>query len=100
MTVLRLNLNSTIRLNDDQFYHLWVEKPQLKRERIVTGKLVIIPPTRGETGQHNSDLNLELVPGCSNLKANWVLLKPPRLGALSAENRYVCIELLRWLALK
>lgn len=60
MSVLTLNLNSIIRLSDDQFYDLCARNPELKLERTATGELVIMSPTGGETGKRNSDINLEL----------------------------------------
>jgi Uma2 family endonuclease len=60
MNSYTINLESAIDLTDQQFYHLCRNNPDLKFERNAQGELIIMPPTGGETGRRNSDLNLEL----------------------------------------
>ncbi len=60
MTGLTLDLNSIVTLTDEQFYQLCAQNPDVRLERTATGELVIMPPTGGETGKRNSDINLEL----------------------------------------
>jgi len=60
MTALTLNLNSIIKLTSDQFYQLCAANPNLKLERNANGELIAMPPTGGETGKRNSNINLQL----------------------------------------
>lgn len=60
MTELTLNLNSLIKLTNEQFYQLCQENPDLKLERNSQGELIVMPPTGGETGKHNVNLILQL----------------------------------------
>lgn len=59
MTVT-LKLDAVMQLSDAQFDRLCAQNPELRLERTAAGALVIMPPTGGETGKRNSDLNLEL----------------------------------------
>uniref|UniRef100_B8HJK0 Putative restriction endonuclease domain-containing protein n=1 Tax=Cyanothece sp. (strain PCC 7425 / ATCC 29141) TaxID=395961 RepID=B8HJK0_CYAP4 len=43
-------------LTNAQFEQLCVANPELKFERTPTGKLIVIPPTGGETGRNNATL--------------------------------------------
>lgn len=61
MTALTLKLDSVVRLTDEQFYQLCQDNPELKLERAATGELIVMSPTGGETGKHNSDLIADLV---------------------------------------
>lgn len=47
-------------LDDDAFWQFCVENPDLRIEREPGGVIVISPPTGGETGYRNSDLNAQL----------------------------------------
>ncbi|PSB05942.1 hypothetical protein C7B76_30505 [filamentous cyanobacterium CCP2] len=61
MSALTLKLNSIVQLTDDeQFYQLCQDNPDLKLERSPTGTLIIMSPTGGETGKQNAEINLEL----------------------------------------
>lgn len=60
MSALTLNLKSLVALTDEQFYQLCADNCELKLERTATGELVIMPPTGGETGKRNADLNFQL----------------------------------------
>ncbi len=60
MTVLTLNFNPIIQLTSDQFYQLCTANPDLKLERNANGELIVMPPTGGETGKRNSNINLQL----------------------------------------
>lgn len=60
MNTITLNLNSIIKLTSKQFYQLCVENPDLKLERNANGELIAMSPTGGETGKHNSKLNLQV----------------------------------------
>ncbi|MEH2254377.1 Uma2 family endonuclease [Nostoc sp.] len=59
MTAIAINLNPIIQLTDNQFYQLCRENPEVKFERNAEGKLLIMPPTGGETGNHNFEISVE-----------------------------------------
>jgi Uma2 family endonuclease len=56
-----LDLKPFLSLTDNQYYELCRKHPALKLERSSAGQLIIIPPTGGETGRKNSDINYQLV---------------------------------------
>ena len=60
MTAITLNLQPAIKLTDEQFALICSTNRDLRLERTATGELVIMPPTGGETGRKNSDLNYQL----------------------------------------
>ena len=53
MTQLTLDLNSVIKLSQEQFYQLCQANPDLKLERNARGELIVMPPKGGNTGKHN-----------------------------------------------
>ena len=59
MNAITINLNS-IKMTDEQFYELCQNNRDLRFERNVEGKLIIMAPTGGGTGKRNFDLNLQL----------------------------------------
>ena len=59
MSAIAINLNPIIQLTDNQFYQLCRENPEVKFERNAEGKLLIMPPTGGETGNHNFEISVE-----------------------------------------
>ncbi|BAZ49837.1 hypothetical protein NIES4103_24500 [Nostoc sp. NIES-4103] len=61
MTAITINFNPIIKLTDDQFYQLCRSNPDVKFERNAYGKIIIMPPTGGETGSCNSEINAEFV---------------------------------------
>lgn len=61
MTAIAINLNPIIELTDNQFYQLCRENPEIKFERNAAGELLIMPPTGGETGNRNSEINADFV---------------------------------------
>ncbi len=63
MTALTLNLDAMVQLTDDAFYALCRANPEIQFERTAKGELIVMLPTGGETGSHNSKLNQRL--------ANW-----------------------------
>jgi Uma2 family endonuclease len=60
MTALTLVLEPLYALNNQTFQELCAVNPDLKLERTEQGELVIMPPTGGETGRQNSQLNFQL----------------------------------------
>nr|WP_246841472.1 Uma2 family endonuclease [Chroococcidiopsis sp. TS-821] len=61
MNAIILDLQPFLSLTDDQYYELCRKHPDLKLERNRAGQLIILPPTGGETGRKNSDINYQLV---------------------------------------
>ncbi|MBA3920445.1 MAG: Uma2 family endonuclease [Nostocaceae cyanobacterium] len=61
MTAITVNFNSIIDLTDEQFYQLCRKNPDLKFERNAQGQMIIMPPTGGETGNYNSEINADFV---------------------------------------
>ncbi|MEI6442136.1 MAG: Uma2 family endonuclease [Nostocales cyanobacterium ELA583] len=59
MTAITVNLNPIIQLNENQFYQLCRENPEVKFERSADGKLLIISPTGGGTGKRNFEIGIE-----------------------------------------
>jgi Uma2 family endonuclease len=60
MTALTVNLNSVIKLTDEQFFQLCEINEELRFERTARGELIIMPPTGGETSNRNGRLNQQL----------------------------------------
>lgn len=61
MTNITINFNNILKLNDDQFYQLCRDNPDIKFERNIRGEITIMPPTGGETGKHNASLIADFV---------------------------------------
>ncbi|MDJ0635933.1 MAG: Uma2 family endonuclease [Xenococcaceae cyanobacterium MO_188.B29] len=60
MTAFILNMPPVAKLTDEQFYQLCQANRDLRLEMTAQGELIIMPPTGGETGKRNSDINLDL----------------------------------------
>jgi len=60
MTTLTLNLTPLTTLSRQQFRELCAANPAMILERSKDGELIIMAPTGGETGNWNSECNLEL----------------------------------------
>jgi len=60
MTAIILNLDSIIHLTEEQFYQLCQANRDVKFERTAKGELIVMPPTGGETGDRNSEINFQL----------------------------------------
>ncbi|HAN75010.1 MAG TPA: hypothetical protein DCQ63_12550 [Planktothrix sp. UBA8402] len=60
MNALTVNLDSVIKMTDDQFFKLCQNNRELRFERNANGELIIMPPTGGETGNRNGRLNQQL----------------------------------------
>lgn len=61
MTAVTINFNSVVKITDDQFYQLCRDNPDVKFERNAKGEIIIVPPTGGETGNCNSEINADFV---------------------------------------
>jgi len=60
MESLTLNIPPEVNLTDEQFYQLCIANEPWQLELTQTGELTIMPPTGGESGIRNSDINIEL----------------------------------------
>ena len=60
MNSITINLNSVIKLDEDQFYELCRSNPDVKFERNAKGELIIMSPTGGITGKYNADIVTDL----------------------------------------
>jgi Uma2 family endonuclease len=60
MTALMLDLESIVSLTDDQYYELCRVNRDLRIERTAQGKLMIMSPTGGETGNRNIEISYQL----------------------------------------
>ncbi|MBW4594744.1 MAG: Uma2 family endonuclease [Brasilonema angustatum HA4187-MV1] len=61
MNTITIDLKPVIELTDEQFYQLCQKNPDIKFERSAKGELIIMPPTGGQTGSHNSEINADFV---------------------------------------
>lgn len=61
MTAITFNLDSIVKLTDDQFYQLCRENPDVKFERNAKGEIIVMPPTGGETGNFNIEIGADFV---------------------------------------
>ena len=61
MNTVTIDFNAIIKLTDDQFYQLCRNNPDIKFERNAKGEIIVMPPTGGETGNHNSEINADFV---------------------------------------
>ncbi|HLO48009.1 MAG TPA: Uma2 family endonuclease [Kamptonema sp.] len=61
MNTITIDFNSVVKLTDDQFYQLCRDNPDVKFERNAKGEIIIMPPTGGETGNCNSEINADFV---------------------------------------
>jgi Uma2 family endonuclease len=52
--------NVTLHITSEQFDRLCIDNPDLRLEMTKDGKLIVIPPTFGESGKRNSSLNLQV----------------------------------------
>lgn len=61
MTAYTVSLDSVLEMSDDQFYQLCRSNPELKFERSVSGDLIIMSPTGGDTGNNNAEIAADVV---------------------------------------
>ena len=60
MNSYTIQLEPTVHLNNEQFYSLCRNNPDLKFELTAKGELIIMSPTGGETGKRNLEIATEL----------------------------------------
>lgn len=56
LTTYKLNLNKLINLDDDKFYELCRDNPDLRLEKNATGEIIIMSPTGSETSRKNAKI--------------------------------------------
>lgn len=60
MEAITLDLNSIIKLTDEQFFVLCQNHSDYRFERTASGELLIMPPTGGETSNRNVEISFQL----------------------------------------
>jgi Uma2 family endonuclease len=60
MTAITINLPPILKLTDEEFTQLAIANQDLQLELTATGELMVMPPTGGETGTRNFELNGQL----------------------------------------
>ncbi|WP_427157942.1 Uma2 family endonuclease [Aliinostoc sp. HNIBRCY26] len=60
MATVTLKVPPAVGLTDEQFYQLCIANDEWRIELTAQRELIIMPPTGGESGIRNSDLNLEI----------------------------------------
>jgi Uma2 family endonuclease len=60
MTAFTIDLSPIVQLTRTEFHKLCAANPDMKLERSAQGELIVMPPTGGETGHWNSQINGEL----------------------------------------
>ncbi|HEY9893665.1 MAG TPA: Uma2 family endonuclease, partial [Candidatus Sericytochromatia bacterium] len=60
METITLKIPPNAALTDEQFYQLSTANEEWRLELSAKGELIIMPPTGGESGIRNSDLNLQV----------------------------------------
>lgn len=102
MNAITLELHPIIDLTDEQYYQLCRNNPDIKFERDREGRLIIVPPTGGNTGRRNADLTTDLSLWNREAKLGIVFdsstqFRLPNNGARSPDAAWVKME--RWEAL-
>jgi Uma2 family endonuclease len=99
MTVLTISLEPVIHITDEQFYELCQVNPDVKFERSATGELIVMPPTGGETGSYNAEINADFVIWNRQTRSGKVFdsstcFKLPQGGERSPDVAWVALK--RW----
>lgn len=100
-TPLTLNIKA-VHLTDDQFYELCQNNRELKFERTPKGKLIIMSPVGGESGNREADLIADLViwnrqTGLGFTFSSSTIFKLPNRADSSPDAAWILRE--RWEAL-
>ncbi len=103
MTAITINFKNVVKFNDDQFYQLCQDNPDVKFERNQSGELIIMPPTGGETGKRNASMIADFVFWNRQTKLGEVFdsstcFKLPNGSDRSPDVSWIKLE--RWNALK
>jgi len=102
MEAITLHVPTTVTLTDEQFYQLCMANEEHRMELTAEGDLIIMPPTGGESGIRNSDLNADLVIWNRQTRLGYVfdsstIFKLPNGAKRSPDVSWVMRE--RWEAL-
>ncbi|MEQ9238801.1 Uma2 family endonuclease [Coleofasciculus sp. E2-BRE-01] len=102
MEAITLHVPTTVTLTDEQFYQLCMANEEHRMELTAEGDLIIMPPTGGESGIRNSDLNADLVIWNRQTRLGYVfdsstIFKLPNGAKRSPDVSWVIRE--RWEAL-
>ncbi|WP_044206667.1 Uma2 family endonuclease [Coleofasciculus chthonoplastes] len=102
MEAITLHVPTTVTLTDEQFYQLCIANEEHRMELTAEGDLIIMPPTGGESGIRNSDLNADLVIWNRQTRLGYVfdsstIFKLPNGAKRSPDVSWVIRE--RWEAL-
>ncbi|MEQ8961409.1 MAG: Uma2 family endonuclease [Coleofasciculus sp. C2-GNP5-27] len=102
MEAITLHVPTTVTLTDEQFYQLCMANEDHRMELTAEGDLIIMPPTGGESGIRNSDLNADLVIWNRQTRLGYVfdsstIFKLPNGAKRSPDVSWVIRE--RWEAL-
>jgi len=102
MEAITLHVPTTVTLTDEQFYQLCIANEEHRMELTAEGDLMIMPPTGGESGIRNSDLNADLVIWNRQTRLGYVfdsstIFKLPNGAKRSPDVSWVIRE--RWEAL-
>ncbi|RDH47265.1 Uma2 family endonuclease [Fischerella thermalis] len=102
METITLNVPPSVALTDEQFYHLCMANEEWRMELTAEGELIIMPPTGGESGIRNSELNLQVSLWNRQTKLGYVfdsstIFKLPNGAKRSSDVSWVRRE--RWEAL-
>jgi Uma2 family endonuclease len=60
MKLTTINIPDNLKVNQEQFEQLAIANRELRLERTATGQLIIMPPTGGNTGRKNIELEGQL----------------------------------------
>jgi Uma2 family endonuclease len=96
-----LNLSS-LKLSDEQFYQLCITNPEQPLELTSAGKLIVMPPVGGESGNKELELGTDLsiwnrTTGLGKVFSSSTIFKLPLGSQRSPDAAWV--ELSRWNAL-
>ncbi len=99
MTAYTINFDVVSPIDDEKFYQLCRQNPELKLEQNQKGEIIIMSPTGGETGRLNSELNLEFGVWNRQKKLGYIFdsstcFKLPKGGNRSPDVAYIQKE--RW----
>lgn len=102
METITIQIPQSSALTDDQFYHLATANEEWRLELTAKGELIIMPPTGGESGIRNSDLNADVVIWNRQTKLGYVfdsstIFRLPNGAKRSPDASWITKE--RWEAL-
>lgn len=99
MTAYTINLDVITKIDDEKFYQLCRDNPELKLETNQKGEIIIMSPTGGEIGKYNAELNADFVIWNRKYKLGYIFdsstcFKLPKGSNRSPDVAYIKKE--RW----